>query len=46
MAKDQVNQEFYEVKRAMEREDEEHDMRVSEVQKHLGVLDYKITELS
>lgn len=39
-------QDFYEVQRAKEREDEEHDLRVTQVQSHLSVLDYKITEIS
>jgi C4-type Zn-finger protein len=34
------------VKRALEREAEEHDMRVTQVQNHLSVLNYKITEIT
>ena len=46
MAKDQVYQDSLEVQRAKEREDEDHNMRVEQIQTHLRTLDYKITEIS
>lgn len=44
MAKDKVYQEYYELKRLKEREDNEHQLRLQQVQSHLNTLDYKIGE--
>jgi hypothetical protein len=39
MAKDKVYQEYYELKRLKEREDNEHQLRLQQVQSHLNTLD-------
>ncbi len=46
MAKDHVYQEYYELQRQKEREENEHGMRLEQVQGHLNTLDYKVAEVN
>jgi len=46
MAKDSVYQEHYAVLRTKEREDNEHSMRIEQVQGHLNTLEYKVSEVN
>lgn len=46
MAKDQVYQDFYEIQRLKEREENEHSMKLEQAQSHLNTLDYKVAEVT
>ena len=46
MAKDSVYQDHYGVLRTKEREENEHGMRIEQVQGHLNTLEYKVAEVN